>query len=211
MAQIPVKGTFRVRRPEIVATSWTATAGSCSRGPFATTGRRPCDDSPRGDRLPQPCGPGRSSFLQRGEPHVWFRAFIIRALQGAPLSYDSLSPLLRAMICSLASRSCDGRPVAAGRKHGRPADPGANRMATAISGHHPRSENSAVSALLDSIVHVARREDLVLQRSPQDESAHPIGQIEEVLLSEGVDVTKPPMADLLASERHETAHQRGGV
>lgn len=75
----------------------------------------------------------------------------------------------------------------------------------------PVQENSAVSALLDSIVHVARREDLALRRSPQDESARPIGQIEEALLSEGVDVTKPPIADLLANERHETAHQRDGV
>ncbi|PSQ98784.1 MAG: hypothetical protein BRD48_05990 [Bacteroidetes bacterium QS_9_68_14] len=53
----------------------------------------------------------------------------------------------------------------------------------------PVQENSAASALRDSVVDVATREGISLRRSPDDESARPISQIEEELLEQGLDFT----------------------
>lgn len=53
----------------------------------------------------------------------------------------------------------------------------------------PIQQNSAAGALRDSIVNVALRRDLALRRSPDDESPQPMSQIEEKLLSQGLDFT----------------------
>ena len=53
----------------------------------------------------------------------------------------------------------------------------------------PIQENSPVSALRDSLVDVALRENLSLRRGPDEESPRPVSQIEEELLSQGLDFT----------------------
>jgi hypothetical protein len=53
----------------------------------------------------------------------------------------------------------------------------------------PIQEESAVSALRDSVVDIALRENLSLRRSPDDESPRPVSEIEQELLDQGLDFT----------------------